>query len=320
MERVQSALPHPKDRVFSFARKRGVVWVCDLESSSRYLNDDESAQHLEEFLPRLYRTAATMVEAAGGEFIKWTGDGFLAWFETPLHRDLKRVVSMAFGAAFHLTVLVNVTQLGVNPSKNFKLRHGITYEKDALFTTITSEEGGSTIDLIGRDVVLAFRLSGIQCDFPGIVTQRELADAHREHRPSHINFRAWRPSPEEQLKFFKGESRGTRSIVVSGAKRHRSVSKKTILKRSGDAIAAAEGRRETKYPFYEVWERFDGVFLSGPQWCRDVMDEYLRFVKEDLLGSLKDAVAVIEQTGTSFGPAADAGQPGARTRRVLTPK
>jgi len=32
-----------------------------------------------------------VVESAGGRFIKWTGDGFLAWFETPLHRELGKV-------------------------------------------------------------------------------------------------------------------------------------------------------------------------------------------------------------------------------------
>lgn len=67
---MKAKVSHPKDRDFSFARKRGVVWVCDIAGSSRYLNDDASAQDLEDFLPRLYRTAAIMVEAAGGEFIK----------------------------------------------------------------------------------------------------------------------------------------------------------------------------------------------------------------------------------------------------------
>lgn len=289
---------HPKDRDFSFARKRGVVWVCDIAGSSRYLNDDASAQDLEDFLPRLYRTSAIMVEAAGGEFIKWTGDGFLAWFEVPLHRDLKRISTTVFEAAFHLTVLVNVTQLGVDSGKKFKLRHGVAYEKDALVTTIKSSDGVTLTDLIGRDVVLAFRLSGIEAKFPSIVTQKELATAHKEHAPSHISFSAWRPSKEDRLKFFKGEARGLSSICVTGTRKHRSVSKQTVLKRSKSAIAAAEGRKQTKYPFYEVWDRFDSVFLSGPPWCRDVMAEYLRFIKEDLLESLKGAVSVIEEGGS----------------------
>lgn len=295
MDALKANASYPKDREFSFARKRGVVWVCDIAGSSRYLNDDASAQDLEDFLPRLYRTSAIMVEAAGGEFIKWTGDGFLAWFEVPLHRDLKKIASKVFEAAFHLTVLVNVTQLGVPSGKNFKLRHGVAYEKDALVTTIRSDDGLTLIDLIGRDVVLAFRLSGIEAEFPSIVTQRELATAHKEHAPSHINFTAWRPSKEDRLKFFKGEARGLSSICVTGGRKPRTISKQAVIKRSKSAIAAAEGRQPTKYPFHEVWDRFDSVFLSGPPWCREVIEEYLRFIRDELLGSLKGVIAVMEE-------------------------
>jgi class 3 adenylate cyclase len=303
MDPTKAKVSHPKDRDFSFARKRGVVWVCDIAGSSRYLNDDASAQDLEDFLPRLYRTAAIMVEAAGGEFIKWTGDGFLAWFEVSLHRDLKRIASAVFEAAFHLTLFTNVTQLGVaTGKKKFKLRHGVAYEKDALVTTIKSEDGATLTDLIGRDVVFAFRLSGIEAEFPSIVTQKELAVAHREHAPSHINFSAWRPSKEDRLKFFKGEARGLSSICVTGRRKRRSVSKQTALKRSKSAIAAAEGRQPAKYPFHEVWDRFDSVFLSGPHWCREVMAEYLRFISEDLLGSLKGVVAALEDVGADEQP------------------
>ncbi|MFC5527453.1 hypothetical protein ACFPPA_17050 [Rhodanobacter ginsengisoli] len=299
MEKSNSMASNPKDRAFSFSRKRGVVWVCDLVGSSRYLNDDDSAQELEEFLPRLYRTSAIMVEAAGGVFVKWTGDGFLAWFETPLHRDVGRIGSKVFEAAFYLTVLVNLTQLGAAPKKKFRLRHGVTYEKDALVTLIEQENGVQSIDLIGRDVVLAFRLSGIQCDFPCIVTQGDLAEAHKSYRPSHIKFSRWKPSPEDRLKFFKGESRGTSSIFVSGGRKKRNISAGTALKEARQAIAAAEGKREPKYSFEDVWERFDPVFLSGPPWCSEVMAEFLRFTMEDLLLPLKQIVARIEQSEIS---------------------
>jgi class 3 adenylate cyclase len=78
----------PEFKEFKFSRSRGIVWVCDIVNSSKYLNDNESADDLEEFLQRSYWAAAIIVEAAGGGFIKWTGDGFLAWLETPLHREL----------------------------------------------------------------------------------------------------------------------------------------------------------------------------------------------------------------------------------------
>lgn len=83
-----------------------------------------------------------------------------------------------------------------------------------------------------------------------------------------------------------------------GGRKPRAISKQAVIKRSKSAIAAAEGRQPAKYPFHEVWDRFDSVFLSGPPWCREVMAEYLRFIKDELLGSLKGVVAVMEEVST----------------------
>ena len=62
---------------FVFGRYRGLVWVCDIKGSSTYLNDPRSALDMEKFLPRMLTVAHGIVEAAGGELIKFTGDGFL---------------------------------------------------------------------------------------------------------------------------------------------------------------------------------------------------------------------------------------------------
>jgi class 3 adenylate cyclase len=107
---------------FEFQRSRGIVWVCDVAGSSSRLNNEDGVEHTEIFLPRLYWIAALAVEAAGGKFIKWTGDGFLAWFETALHREVHRTIRRCLDAVWHLTVLVNVTQLGLNPKRPFKIR------------------------------------------------------------------------------------------------------------------------------------------------------------------------------------------------------
>ena len=77
-----------KETSFTFERGRGVVWVCDIQNSSRFLNDDESVQAMEQFFPRLHWLGKVAVDAAGGRFVKWTGDGFLAWFPIELYREL----------------------------------------------------------------------------------------------------------------------------------------------------------------------------------------------------------------------------------------
>jgi class 3 adenylate cyclase len=125
---------------FEFGRSRGIVWVCDLADSSKYLNNNQTADELELFLPRLYWISSMIVDAAGGTFIKWTGDGFLAWFETPLHRELDKQAAAAFQAAWTITLMVNVTQLGLNPKRKFVVRHGMAYEQDALVIKIKGHD------------------------------------------------------------------------------------------------------------------------------------------------------------------------------------
>jgi class 3 adenylate cyclase len=150
---------------FTFYRTRGIVWVCDLAKSSSYLNDNSSVDDIENFIPRLYYVSKLIVESYGGKFIKWTGDGFLAFFEFELDRHKEETSKIVFEAAWHLTFMSNVTQLGLKPNKKLKIRHGIAYEKDALLMKITSAPEIESLDIIGRAVVLAFRLSGIQADF-----------------------------------------------------------------------------------------------------------------------------------------------------------
>src|SRR6266581_2491030 len=148
---------------FAFERARGLVWVCDVARSTSILNDDALVDALEEFLPRLYWTALQAVDAAGGIFVKWTGDGFLAWFETELERTLGKQAQAIFTAAWHLTFLINVTSLGVRAQKKMRLRHAVSYEPDALLMRIKSGDGHVAHDLLGRGVVHAFRMSSIDC-------------------------------------------------------------------------------------------------------------------------------------------------------------
>lgn len=285
----------PRNRDFSFERSRGIVWVCDLEGSSKYLNDKDCVAELEKFLPRLYFVSAAIVEAAGGKFIKWTGDGFLAWFETPLHREVSEKAAAVFDAIFHLSTFVNVTQLGAKVERTFRLRHGVTYEKDALLTKIKTDGESPALDIIGRDVVLAFRLSGIKAKHPGIATQKELVDAVSSQAGQTITFRRWQANDDELLKFFKGEKRGTSTVYVTADKARKPTSPTTILKKSKKIIDQAEGRIEGGTKENSVVDGFVAAMSAGPEWGKEALKEYVHFIRNDLLGSLKTAVEVIER-------------------------
>lgn len=281
---------------FDFSRARGIVWVCDLVGSSKFMNEDQSVDALEVFLPRLYWIASMAVDAAGGKFIKWTGDGFLAWFETPLHRDLHNKSAAVFDAVWHLTVLVNITQLGLKPKQKFKIRHGVTYEQDALLIKIKHKGGFETLDLLGRDVVLAFRLSGIPAEFPGIVTKKELVIASTNYRRAARDFIKWSAKRDEKLKYFKGERWGTDDIYTSVDKLRRARDPKALLRQVKKVIAETKDTKQVFDKNSDFVKRFLENMMEGPEeWCREVIDEYIRYIKEDMFVALRKVVPLLEE-------------------------
>lgn len=284
----------PEPNKFEFSRSRGVIWVCDIVGSSKYLNDDKSVDLLEEFIQRLYWTSIIAVEAAGGQFIKWTGDGFLAWFETPLYRELGKKCSSVFLAAWHLTFLVNVTQLGLSPERKFNIRHGITYEQDALITTITHPNGHKSLDITGRAVVLAFRFSGVKSQFPSMVTQRELVEATRREGAFLITFKKWNLTSEDRLRYFKGENWGTNTVFICGDRKKRSANLVAVIRKSKRAIAVAEGQRDSSSKNIDFIVPFLENMCAGPDWGKAAVAELTRFTREEMLGSLKGIVSVLE--------------------------
>jgi len=234
-----------------------------------------------------------VVESAGGRFIKWTGDGFLAWFETSLHRDRGKAAAAVFNAAWHLTFLVNVTQLGLSPGRKFHIRHGITYEHDALLVKIIHTDEHESLDLIGRAVVLAFRISGIKASFPNIVTHRELAEAYAPYRQIGTTFQKRSISKEEELKFFKGHGWQTNQIFASVARRGKPKNIATVIKLAKEAIAKTEGTCTlTDEDSFSM--QFLRNMMSGPKWCRDVISKEIQFLRDDFLGSLKKVVPILE--------------------------
>jgi hypothetical protein len=267
--------------------------VCDLANSSKYLNNDESAMALESFLQRFLYLSLLFVDSAGGEFVKWTGDGFLAWFETPLHRNVGLAASSVFNAAWHLSFLVNVTQLNVKADAKFKIRHAVTLEHDALIIDLEHSHKRSA-DVLGRAVILAFRLSSITCDFPGIVSQRELVTAVRDTHL--IQFRKMKFSKEDCLKYFKGEKWGIRNIFVSGERKRPKRPVRSLLKQIKSAIGHAEGRIQSDVNSLDFQQKLSREVASGPQWLKEVMASLEEFIQIHFLETLKKTVPLIEAT------------------------
>jgi len=281
---------------FTYRRERGLVWVCDIQGSTRLLNDDATADSIEQYLPRLHWIAREAVASFDGQFIKWSGDGFLAWFPFRLQRQLGEMASGVLELIWHVTVLSNVTQFQVSSPKTIKLRHGVTVEHDALMTRIAGSDG-TTSDLIGRAVVLAFRLASIGAAFPGIVAQGEVINAAKPYSRHSIHFKKRTISAEERLKYFKGEAWGTKDLVVSAERPPRRRSLSTVVKQAKGAIASATMTDNSDRERVARISRLLAALENGPQWAVLCLKEYVRFTREDLLGSLQAIVAGIERIG-----------------------
>lgn len=277
---------------FKFERKKGIVWVCDVIKSSSYLNSNDTVEDIEEYLPRLYWTANNLVNSFGGIFIKWTGDGFLAWFDVDLDRNKKKIAEKVFKAAWHLTFLNNVTQLGVKPQTKFGIRHGVTYEKDGLLFEIQEHGGNHSLDLIGRGVVLAFRLSGIQAKFPSIVTEKEIVSENL----SCYKFINWNPSENDILKFFKGETLGVEEIMISSEKASENYSEniEDLINKLNKLIDEVDNNISTDKEIEESLFKFLELMKNGPDWCRDVANLELEFNRE-MLELLKETKTVLKK-------------------------
>jgi len=281
---------HPTS--YKSRRSRGLVWVCDVASSSRLLNRNDTAEATELFLERFLHLALSAVNAGGGTFVKWTGDGFLAFFETPLDRAVGETAATIFEAAWWLTILVNVTQLCSPSKERFRIRHAVTYEKDALLIDLRHSGDMKSKDVLGRSVVAAFRLSGISCEFPHIVTHREILRAIDDAQISTlVSFKANPLTAQARERFFKGEVFGTRDVYVSANRLRRKRRSIKAIKRSTTQLldSIQKGSELNLFPFRKKF--FDALY-DGPTWYTEMLEvfaqDFLNPAFDTLLESTKN--------------------------------
>jgi class 3 adenylate cyclase len=291
------ALPRRGYSSLTVHRDRGVLWVCDISNSSSFINSDDLAEHIEAFLPRLHWVSSLAIQAIHGELIQWTGDGFIAWFPLEVERQLGRTCNRILEAIWHFTAFINITQLCVNSPRPFRIRHGLTYEPDALVTLTTYQDGHVSKIISGRNVVLAFRISGVEADFPNVATQQKIVQALSSRTKNLMNLKRWTLTEAQLLKYFKGEKMGTTSLYVSGRPKVSQSRADTWITRAESLLARAEsGRRRTPVESTFVENFFpDLVQSKGQDWCEESLDIYVRFLKENMLGSLQKALDVINQ-------------------------
>lgn len=250
---------------------------------------------LEQFLPRLFWAGSNLVETVGGKFIKATGDGFMAWFEVPLHRNLGHTVSAIFAAIWHFSFMVNVTQLGIESDAKYRIRNAVTLEHDALLLHLTDGSGHTSLDVLGRAVVLAFRLTAITADFPHLVTVDELFKMNgKNSKFDHLKKK--KLSRTDLNKFFKGENWGTGGIYVSSKRKQPKVSREQLQHNIEATILQAEtGKGLSTTPADDLILEFNSKMLAGPEWAKQVVTKQHEFARDQLLGNLKKLLPMLKE-------------------------
>jgi len=264
-------------------RARGLIWVCDISKSSSYINSDDHAEEFEAFLPRLHWVSSLAIDALGGEFIQWTGDGFIAWFPLAVERALGRTADRILEAVWQFSAFVNATQLCVPTTRPFRIRHALTYEPDALVTEMTHQQSGHVSKIVsGRHVVLAFRLSGIECDFPNVATTSKVEQALAARTRHLVQLKRWKPTAEQSLKHFKGEKLGTTGLVVSGRTRVHPAPADAWADKAAALRAKADSRRGRASPAPGFLEPFVSRLAGSDDqpWCHDALDAYRGFLRD----------------------------------------
>jgi hypothetical protein len=112
-----------------------------------------------------------------------------------------------------------------------------------------------------------------------------------------MNLKRWTLTEAQLLKYFKGEKMGTTSLYVSGRPKVSQSRADTWITRAESLLARAEsGRRRTPVESTFIENFFpDLVQSKGQDWCEESLDIYVRFLKENMLGSLQKALDVINQ-------------------------
>lgn len=285
----------------SVGRDRGVIWVCDISKSSSYINSDDLAEAFEAFLPRLHWVSSLAIDALGGEFIQWTGDGFIAWFPLEVERLLGRTCNRLLEAIWHFSAFVNITQLCVETPRPFRIRHGLTYEPDALVTRTTHQTSGHVSKIIsGRNVVLAFRLSGVESDFPNVATQSRVEQVVSTRTKHLVNLRRWELTGDQRLKYFKGEKLGTAGLFVSGRAKLKPPRADAWAERAESLIARADSRRRPAADEPGFIDNFFSHLADSDDhaWCRESLDAYVDFARDGIGGSLGTVLDLIGRNGS----------------------
>jgi hypothetical protein len=126
--------------------------------------------------------------------------------------------------------------------------------------------------------------------FPRIVAQREIAAVLREKEPPKVPFKNLTLSRDDKLKYFKGESWGTDGLCVSCDRPPKVRSLTSMLKKAKRALEKAETSVTSDDSGSTRTMALVLKLMNGPVWAQETIQEYARFVQNDLVGTFRSVV------------------------------
>ena len=194
-----------------------MVLVGDLAGfSNSYASGNPAV--VEEFIRRFYVACSVVISAAGGELVKYTGDGFLSVW--PLKEDFRANSQAALvveAAATALSVFVKFAELDLRLGLPVHLRQGITIEPNAVRVSFERRQGFGEHDYIGKMINLAFRIPSLPKSFPYIAAHKHYVEIAAMYGSSYIkeSYRTRQVTDEEIKTLFKGVAQETDAVLTN---------------------------------------------------------------------------------------------------------
>ena len=281
----EDEMPKGRVREVTVERASRLVLAGDLAGfHSSYVSGNQVV--LEEMLRRFYVLSSLVVRAAGGELVKYTGDGFLAvWDMAADFRENARVALGIDYAAFVLSAFVRVSRLDLGSALPVHVRQAMTVEPAALRIGYREGAGPVRHDYVGKMINLAFRIQALPGSFPFMAAHQDFLDVAQMYLPESQGLRyAKRPVSEEEVdRVFKGTVAGADSVFTAewGEDEYIDGLFAKVWRRglsSDEAQAAEEWLREddvasppsgAELAVRPVSEALSRMCADGPQWMRN---------------------------------------------------
>src|SRR5260370_2779689 len=176
-----------------------------------------SAIVVEEFIRRFYLICRWLIWHAGGELVKFTGDGFFAvWAISPSDiRATSDLCKRVSSCASTLSMFLKISGLDLKMDKRIHLKLGVVIEPNAIKISYLNR-GVPTNDYLGKKINFAFRILALPQASPYVAGHSEFVEIQNKYpgKGFQSDYKKRGVTEDEVLKVFKGVRDNTDEVYV----------------------------------------------------------------------------------------------------------